>query len=79
MGSGELYNLRWNDFQSCFSTSVRDLLEEKDFTDVTLAAADGQNFPVHKVVLSVCSLYFKKILKVGSIRLIQKVRAFAER
>ena len=64
MGSSELYNLRWNDFQSCLSTSVGDLLEEKDFTDVTLACSDGQNFPVHKVVLSACSTYFKKILKV---------------
>ena len=64
MGSSELYNLKWNEFQSCLSTSVGDLLEEKDFTDVTLASADGQNFSVHKVVLSACSQYFKKILKV---------------
>ena len=64
MGSAELYNLRWNDFQSCLSTSVGDLLEEKEFADVTLACADGQNFAVHKIVLSACSQYFKKILKV---------------
>ena len=66
MGSSELYNLRWNDFQSCLSSSVSDLLEESDFTDVTLACSDGQNFAVHKIVLSACSPYFKKVLKVSS-------------
>ena len=64
MGSNELYNLRWNDFQHCLSSSFGHLLDDSDFVDVTLAC-EGQSFSAHKVVLSACSQYFKKLLKVS--------------
>jgi len=54
--------LKWNDFESNISTAFRDLREDKDFFDVTLACDDDQ-IEAHKVILSACSPFFKTILK----------------
>ncbi|CAG9858787.1 unnamed protein product [Phyllotreta striolata] len=56
------YSLRWNDFHSSILSSFRHLRDEEDFVDVTLAC-DGCSFTAHKVVLSACSPYFKRLLK----------------
>lgn len=56
------YSLRWNDFHSSILSSFRHLREEEDFVDVTLAC-DGRSFTAHKVVLSACSPYFRRLLK----------------
>ncbi|XP_056635657.1 protein abrupt isoform X2 [Diorhabda sublineata] len=56
------YALRWNDFHSSMLTHFRHLRDEEDFVDVTLAC-DGCSFTAHKVVLSACSPYFKRLLK----------------
>ena len=64
MSNNELYNLQWNDFQTTLSGAMGSLLEDSDFIDVTVAC-DGQSFGAHKVVLSACSSYFKKLLKVS--------------
>lgn len=56
------YSLRWNDFHSSILSSFRHLRDEEDFVDVTLAC-DGRSFTAHKVVLSACSPYFRKLLK----------------
>ena len=42
MGSSEKFCLRWNDFESNISVAFRELREEKDFFDVTLACDDSQ-------------------------------------
>ena len=63
MSTNELYNLQWNDFQTTLSGAMGSLLEDSDFIDVTVAC-EGQSFGAHKVVLSACSSYFKKLLKV---------------
>ncbi|KAJ0182158.1 hypothetical protein K1T71_002880 [Dendrolimus kikuchii] len=61
--SGEQqYSLRWNDFHSAMVSSFRRLRDEEDFVDVTLACA-GATFSAHKVVLSACSPYFRRLLK----------------
>jgi len=62
MGSTEKFCLRWNDFESNISVAFRDLREEKDFFDVTLACDDSQ-LQAHKVILSACSPFFRNILK----------------
>ena len=41
----------------------RSLKEEEDFVDVTLSCEESQ-YQAHKVVLSACSPYFRKLLKV---------------
>ncbi|KAF9808834.1 hypothetical protein SFRURICE_010928 [Spodoptera frugiperda] len=61
-GGEQQYSLRWNDFHSSMVSSFRRLRDEEDFVDVTLACA-GATFTAHKVVLSACSPYFRRLLK----------------
>ena len=61
MGS-EKFCLRWNDFETNISTAFRELREDKDFFDVTLAC-DDQQIQAHKVILSACSPFFRSVLK----------------
>lgn len=60
--SEQQYSLKWNDFQTSILSSFRHLRDEEDFVDVTLAC-DKRSFTAHKVVLSACSPYFRKLLK----------------
>jgi len=62
MGSTEKFCLRWNDFESNISLAFRELREEKDFFDVTLACDDSQ-VQAHKVILSACSPFFRNVLR----------------
>ncbi|XP_023319823.1 broad-complex core protein isoforms 1/2/3/4/5 isoform X3 [Eurytemora carolleeae] len=62
MGSSEKFCLRWNDFESNISKAFREIREDKDFFDITLACEDDQ-IPAHKVILSACSPFFRAILK----------------
>ena len=58
----ERFCLKWNDFQNNFQTSFEELRGDNDFTDVTLACED-KSIKAHKVILSACSPFFKKLLK----------------
>merc|ERR1712179_129206 len=58
----ENFNLAWNEFDKCTSLAFRDLLSETDFADVTLVCDDDKQFTAHKVVLSACSSFVKRIL-----------------
>jgi len=62
MASSEKFCLRWNDFESNISVAFRELREEKDFFDVTLACDDNQ-IQAHKVILSACSPFFRNVLR----------------
>jgi len=62
MGSSEKFCLRWNDFESNISVAFRELREDKDFFDVTLACDDEQ-IQAHKVILSACSPFFRTVLR----------------
>merc|ERR1712032_591494 len=62
MAAAEKFCLRWNDLESNISTAFRELREEKDFFDVTLACDDSQ-VQAHKVILSACSPFFRNILR----------------
>jgi len=62
MGGTEKFCLRWNDFESNISVAFRELREDKDFFDVTLACDDEQ-IQAHKVILSACSPFFRTILR----------------
>ena len=42
MVSAEKFCLRWNDFESNINVAFRELREDKDFFDVTLACDDDQ-------------------------------------
>ena len=54
--------LKWNDFQDIVQASFADSRTNTDFTDVTLACED-QSIKAHKMILSACSPFFKKLLK----------------
>ena len=60
------FRLRWDNFSQSVVSSFRRLKEEEDFVDVTLAC-NSKQFTAHKVVLSACSPYFRRLLKVGYI------------
>merc|ERR1712096_171688 len=61
-GQGEKFCLRWNDFEKNISSSFRELRDDKDFFDVTLACDENQ-LQAHKVILSACSPFFRSVLK----------------
>ena len=58
----EKFNLSWNEFESCASNAIRGLFSDRNFTDVTLACDDNKQISAHKVVLSACSPFFRRIL-----------------
>jgi len=58
----ERYNLAWNEFEKYTNLAFRSLLSDTEFTDVTLACDDEKQVTAHKVVLSACSPFFRKIL-----------------
>jgi len=60
MGSGEDFCLKWNDHHSIFFSQAESLCRSSMLTDVTLATGD-QTFPAHKLVLSVCSSFFREL------------------
>ena len=62
MTNGEKFCLKWNDFESNISSSFKDIKDEKDFMDVTLACEESQ-VTAHKVVLSACSSFFRSVLR----------------
>ena len=59
----EKFALKWNDFQSNWSSSLSELRKETDFADVILISEDKVKFSAHKILLSSCSNMFKFILK----------------
>jgi len=61
MGS-EKFCLRWNDFENNIGCAFRELRDDKDFFDITLACDEDQ-IQAHKVIVSACSPFFKHILK----------------
>ncbi|CAG2067894.1 unnamed protein product, partial [Timema podura] len=62
--AGQQICLKWNSFQSNIVTSFEKLWEEEGFVDVTLAS-DGQCIQAHKVMLSACSPFFRKVFQVN--------------
>ena len=60
--SAEKFCLKWNDFENNISVAFRDLRDERDFFDITLACEDSQ-IQAHKVILSACSPFFRAVLK----------------
>lgn len=62
---GELFSLKWNNFQKNVSSQFEKLRDDEDLVDVTFAC-DGKMIGVHKLILFACSPYFKELLKVGN-------------
>ncbi|XP_028153226.1 protein tramtrack, beta isoform isoform X12 [Diabrotica virgifera virgifera] len=60
--SSEQFSLCWDNFHKNMSSGMNSLLENEDLVDVTLAV-QGKCLKAHKMVLSVCSPYFKELFK----------------
>ena len=59
----ENFCLKWNDFVANITDSFAHLHKDKDFSDVTLASADGPQFKSHRIILAPGSLVFKNLLE----------------
>ena len=66
MAASEKFCLRWNDFESNIGLAFKEIREEKEFFDVTLACEDDNQVMAHKVILSACSPFFRNILRRNS-------------
>lgn len=60
--ASEQFSLCWDNFHKNMSTGMHSLLETEDLVDVTLAV-EGKFLKAHKMVLSVCSPYFRNLFK----------------
>ncbi|KAL3277334.1 hypothetical protein HHI36_012685 [Cryptolaemus montrouzieri] len=60
--ASEQFSLCWDNFHKNMSSGMNSLLESEDLVDVTLAV-EGKYLKAHKMVLSVCSPYFKELFK----------------
>lgn len=58
------FSLSWNNFHGNLSKGFAALLGNGEFVDVTIAV-DGHLLQAHKVILSICSPYFKKMFQIN--------------
>jgi len=56
------FELQWNDFGDTLSSSFKELRDEGDLFDITLACDDDQ-LEAHKTILSASSTFFKSVIK----------------
>jgi hypothetical protein len=54
--------LSWTDFATNASSTFKQVWNDQDFTDVTLATADNQQIQAHKMIISSSSTLFRNIL-----------------
>ena len=62
LGNGK-YFLQWNDFEANSRSTFKEMRDDKDFTDITLACDDHIEIEAHKVILASSSLFFDQILR----------------
>lgn len=60
--ANELFCLKWNNYTSNIITELDSLRADGDLVDVTILC-DGRKIAAHKVILSACSSYFRKIFR----------------
>lgn len=60
MADDEQFSLCWNNFNTNLSAGFHESLCRGDLVDVSLAA-EGQIVKAHRLVLSVCSPFFRKM------------------
>jgi len=59
-------SLRWGSHQETVLHSLENSFGAQDFVDLTLAC-EGQTVQAHKVVVSACSSFLKKLLQVNKL------------
>lgn len=58
----EQFSLCWDNFHTNMSMGIHSMLQSEDLVDVTLAV-EGKTLKAHKMILSVCSPYFRDIFQ----------------
>ena len=58
----ENIEVSWNDFATFAPNAFKQLWNDDNFTDVTLATEDGHQLKVHKAIVSSCSTFFRDVL-----------------
>ena len=53
----------WQDFETSSPDVIRNLWNDEDFSDVTLATGDGRLFRAHRVILSSATTKLRSILR----------------
>ena len=61
--SSDDFLLTKNNFELCTKNVFKNLINETEFSDVTLACSDDKQIKAHKVILQACSPFFKKIFR----------------
>ena len=59
----EKFNLTWSTYQTMITRSFSSLRNDKVLSDVTLITDDDEPIQAHRVVLSTCSDFFKKVFQ----------------
>ena len=58
MGPGDNFCLQWNDFERNISEAFKELRDERDLFDVTIAVEE-EEIQAHKLILAACSPFFR--------------------
>ena len=64
MMTKEKYNLTWHSYADNWREIIGEMMETKDFADVTLVCDDMKQIKAHRNILSACSPLLKNILKI---------------
>lgn len=62
MKNPNMLDLQWTDFHREVSNSLKNLRNEKVFLNVTLAFDEGEAIEANKLMLCVCSSFFRRVL-----------------
>lgn len=62
--ASEQFSLCWDNFYKNMSSGMHTLLETEELVDVTLAV-EGKYLKAHKMILSVCSPYFRELFQMN--------------
>ena len=54
--------LAWEDFQQNMATGFKQVLQNKEFVDVTLVSGDDVKIGAHRIILSTGSGFFRSVL-----------------
>jgi hypothetical protein len=62
-GDSEKFCLKWNEYENNVSATFKNLRDDQDFADVTLAAEGELQVEVHTIVLAASSPFFSALLR----------------
>ena len=55
--------LKWNDFPQNILSFYDELRKDSDFSDVTLVCEEDTQVEAHRIILTACSSFFRRVLK----------------